>query len=358
MAFPLSVIPSILGAGASLVGGYINNQYAKERADEQWNRTLYMQDKMNAYNAPSAQMARLKEAGLNPNLVYSDGGAVMQSAGGQPPAPPQSHPIDTQGVLQMVQTIVGAMLEKDKIQANKEMQSQSIKSQEEMHEASIQSQEGMQEKSIQSQEGMQEKSIQSQEGMQEKSIQSQEGMQEKSIKSQEGMQEKSIQSSERIAFANLSESARQADMRNAIDRAHVVIDQFMASVAKQRADADVDESRSRKALNEQQYKLHESLDELTIAVESGKVREQQIRNGITEIQDFLSRPGYIDTTQLAALYDKYGIAYNQSQLNEIKSVFDKLHHRMGIDAMWSDNYVTPFVGELSNELLKPLSVLK
>lgn len=129
------VLGGILGAGASLIGGYINNQYAKERADEQWARTLYMQDKMNAYNAPVSQMARLKEAGLNPNLVYGNGGAVIQSAGGQPPAPPQSHPIDTQGVLQMVQTIVGAMLEKDKIQASKEMQSEQIQSNKEISEA-------------------------------------------------------------------------------------------------------------------------------------------------------------------------------------------------------------------------------
>lgn len=129
------IISGLLGAGASLIGGYVNNQYAKERADEQWQRTLYMQDKMNAYNAPSAQMSRLKDAGLNPNLVYANGGSVIQSAGGQPPAPPQTHPIDTQGVLQMVQTIVGAMLEKDKIQAEKDMQSQQIKSNEEISEA-------------------------------------------------------------------------------------------------------------------------------------------------------------------------------------------------------------------------------
>ena len=33
---------------------------------EQWNRE-------NAYNLPTAQMARLKAAGLNPNLVYGSG---------------------------------------------------------------------------------------------------------------------------------------------------------------------------------------------------------------------------------------------------------------------------------------------
>lgn len=43
-------------------------QYEKQRAHalEDWNT-------QNAYNSPAAQMQRLKEAGLNPNLVYGNG---------------------------------------------------------------------------------------------------------------------------------------------------------------------------------------------------------------------------------------------------------------------------------------------
>lgn len=40
---------------------------------EQWNRE-------NEYNTPSAQLARLKNAGLNPNLIYGNGSAVTTSA--------------------------------------------------------------------------------------------------------------------------------------------------------------------------------------------------------------------------------------------------------------------------------------
>lgn len=130
----MSVIPAIIGAGASLLGGLINNEYAQSKSDQQWDRMNYMQDKMNAYNSPTAQMARLRAAGLNPNLVYANGGAVIQSAVGNAPNPPNSAPIDTQGVLQMVQTIVGAMLEKDKIQAQKDMQSEQIQSNEKIAE--------------------------------------------------------------------------------------------------------------------------------------------------------------------------------------------------------------------------------
>ena len=145
-----AVLPAIIGAGASLVGGYINNQYAQQRFDQQWMRMNEMQDKMNAYNAPVAQMARLREAGLNPNLVYAHGGAVMESAVGNAPQPPNSAPIDTQGVLQMVQTIVGAMLEKDKIQAQKEvteMQTQSNEKVAEGHDTTQKEVTGMQTKS-------------------------------------------------------------------------------------------------------------------------------------------------------------------------------------------------------------------
>lgn len=340
-------IAGLAGAGASLVGGLINNAWSDARTDKQYRQMNEMQDKMNAYNAPVAQMARLRAAGLNPNLVYANGGAVIQSAVGNAPQPAHTTPIDTQGVLQMVQTIVGGMLEKDKIQAQKEVTEMQTKS----SERNVDVQTKSSERNVDVQTKSSERNV-------DVTTQSNKDIAEAHDTTQKEISKEQRESNERVEFAKLSESARQADMRNAIDRAHVVIDQFMASIAKQRADADTEESRSRTVLNEQQYKLHESLDELTIAVERGKIREQQIRNGITEIQDFLSRPGYIDTKQLGALYDKYGIAYNQSQLDEIKSVFDKLHHRMGIDATWSDNWVTPFVGELSNAILKPLSVLK
>lgn len=331
----MSVIPAIIGAGASLLGGLINNEYAQSKSDQQWDRMNYMQDKMNAYNSPTAQMARLRAAGLNPNLVYANGGAVIQSAVGNAPNPPNTAPIDTQGVLQMVQTIVGAMLEKDKIQANKEMQTQSIKSQEQMHEASIRSQEGMQEKSIQSQEGMQEKSIQSQEGMQEKSIQSQ----------------------ERIEFAKLSESARQADMRNAIDRAHVAIDQYMAQIAKYRADTDAMESYSRKALNEQQYRFHESLDQLELSIKRGEIREYQIRNGIAEVENFLSRPGPIDKRQLSVIYDKYDIPYTDAQLDHIQFVFENMHQRLDYSSAYRNNRVGAYIEAFWDSMFKPVAVI-
>lgn len=45
----------------------------KELAQYQYSKDLEMWNRGNAYNAPAAQMSRLKDAGLNPNLVYGSG---------------------------------------------------------------------------------------------------------------------------------------------------------------------------------------------------------------------------------------------------------------------------------------------
>lgn len=57
--------------GTSLSALYNKRAYEREHADKirDWYRE-------NQYNSPSAQMSRLKAAGLNPNLVYASGNAV------------------------------------------------------------------------------------------------------------------------------------------------------------------------------------------------------------------------------------------------------------------------------------------
>lgn len=88
MAFPL--IPVIAG-GAALIGGIANslsnksaqnsaNQANMELAKYQADRNLELWNLQNEYNTPSAQMARLKNAGLNPNLVYGSGQAVTTAS--------------------------------------------------------------------------------------------------------------------------------------------------------------------------------------------------------------------------------------------------------------------------------------
>ncbi|MDR1941429.1 MAG: hypothetical protein LBQ47_03810 [Endomicrobium sp.] len=53
----------------NLASDWIGKKWDYDKSIEAWNRT-------NEYNSPSAVMQRLKDAGLNPNLVYGHGNAV------------------------------------------------------------------------------------------------------------------------------------------------------------------------------------------------------------------------------------------------------------------------------------------
>jgi len=81
---PSPLVVAGIAAGAQLAGSGINaasqgNQNRKNRKfaehmyEKQRTDALTDQQFQNEYNSPAAQMARLKAAGLNPNLVYGDG---------------------------------------------------------------------------------------------------------------------------------------------------------------------------------------------------------------------------------------------------------------------------------------------
>lgn len=63
-------IPAIITAAASLGTAIASGVVAKKQQKRANQFSLEQQDKQNAYNSASAQMARFKEAGLNPNLIY------------------------------------------------------------------------------------------------------------------------------------------------------------------------------------------------------------------------------------------------------------------------------------------------
>lgn len=101
---PAPLVLPLIAAGASIAGQAINagttsatNQsqlsYAREMYDKQRADALADWDRQNKFNSPAAQMARFKEAGLNPNLIYgqmSNAPAVRSStAGSYNPTPPQ-----------------------------------------------------------------------------------------------------------------------------------------------------------------------------------------------------------------------------------------------------------------------------
>lgn len=91
----MAVPAAALVAGAASVVGTGVNAYAQGKMNKKtrrWNEKMYGIQRadalsdwnmQNAYNSPEAQMARLKAAGLNPNLVYGSGadaqGGVVRS---------------------------------------------------------------------------------------------------------------------------------------------------------------------------------------------------------------------------------------------------------------------------------------
>lgn len=102
----LSGVGSLFGSGFSSGMSYrsvrdtnrTNLQIAKENRDWQkqenldaYNRDIKMWNLQNLYNSPSSQMSRLRQAGLNPNLVYGSGSVAGNSAG----SPPEYEPVQS-----------------------------------------------------------------------------------------------------------------------------------------------------------------------------------------------------------------------------------------------------------------------
>lgn len=81
---------SMIGAGAQKSANATNMELARyqnawQQAENEraFDRSVEMWNLQNAYNSPSAQMSRLRQAGLNPNLVYGSG-VTGNSAGSAP----------------------------------------------------------------------------------------------------------------------------------------------------------------------------------------------------------------------------------------------------------------------------------
>ena len=63
-------LPSIITALGGIASNIISNKGAKKREKGARQHNIEMWNKQNQYNHPLQQMARLQEAGLNPNLIY------------------------------------------------------------------------------------------------------------------------------------------------------------------------------------------------------------------------------------------------------------------------------------------------
>ncbi len=70
---------SILGAASQIDAVNKTNQANRELAEYSYDQQRQMIREQNEYNSPVNQMARYKEAGLNPNLMFGNIGAGQQS---------------------------------------------------------------------------------------------------------------------------------------------------------------------------------------------------------------------------------------------------------------------------------------
>lgn len=70
-------VGNMISTGANVLGSIITQkkqqQWAQKMYDQQRMHALQDWEMQNAYNSPAAQMQRLKDAGLNPHLVYGNG---------------------------------------------------------------------------------------------------------------------------------------------------------------------------------------------------------------------------------------------------------------------------------------------
>lgn len=298
MLFPISIIPSIVGAGASLIGGLVNNAWAESRTDKQFKQMNEMQDKMNAYNGPVAQMARLREAGLNPNLVYANGGAVMQSAVGNAPNPPNTAPIDTQGVLQMVQTIVGAMLEKDKIQANKDMQKEQIDSTQ---------------------------------NLQTEKLESDAKLQTEKLEADLKLQEEQIKSREKIEDANLKENTRQFNetMKQRVNEfnARINLDKLISSYQIKKINSDIELNKIRSTIEQEQLNMARTMHSVQLDSALDSFKQQKLRN-------FLSVPYKLETEDVFLFVsEELGyVEFSKSGAEELAKMHNDIIERRMKDA--------------------------
>ena len=96
---------SVLGTIGAFAGGALNKfvdlginmigaKYANDLNMKNWYRQM-------EYNAPIAQLARLREAGLNPNLIYGSGGVQNTISGAPKMESPGSAPFDLMAYQQV-----------------------------------------------------------------------------------------------------------------------------------------------------------------------------------------------------------------------------------------------------------------
>ena len=114
MPFPVA---AAIAAGASLGSSLISNAGAKRRQNLANKQNVEFWNMQNAYNTPKQQMARLKDAGLNPNLIYGSGSANTGVAGSI--APSKAAPYNIQNPIPLQAALLQSQIDLNNSNANK-----------------------------------------------------------------------------------------------------------------------------------------------------------------------------------------------------------------------------------------------
>lgn len=97
---------AILGT-AQVASGLLGGSAQRSENKRAWNRNYNMWQQQNEYNSPANQMKLLKEAGLNPMLVYGSGGHSFSAS-----TAPTMTPANMQGVYSDMGNAIGKVAER------------------------------------------------------------------------------------------------------------------------------------------------------------------------------------------------------------------------------------------------------
>lgn len=95
MPLPAALAGGLISAGGSLIGNLFSNSGARRRQEQANADNIRFWNMQNDYNNPSAQMERLRKAGLNPNMIYGTSpSSAVGNADGVAPSKPAEYKID------------------------------------------------------------------------------------------------------------------------------------------------------------------------------------------------------------------------------------------------------------------------
>lgn len=108
MPFPIAAAAPIIGAGISAISSIFTNWRNRQLANEQNQFNLNMWNAQNKYNTPAEQLARLKQAGINPNFMGSSisAGNVAASASPSADLANQASPFTPEAGAQVASAII------------------------------------------------------------------------------------------------------------------------------------------------------------------------------------------------------------------------------------------------------------